>query len=75
VFHDSCELWLPFIAILDELLLVVEQLFVEESRILVVWTLDDGVDWASLLAKATEDALCHIDVVFCGAAGAIGSWL
>ena len=75
MFHDSRELWLPLVAILNELLLVVEQLFVEESRVFVVWPLDDGVDWACLLTKATEDALRHIDVVFCGAAGAIWSWL
>ena len=61
--HDSRQLWLPLVAILNELLLVVEELLVQEGRVLEVGALDDGIDGASLLTEATEDALGHIDVV------------
>ena len=73
--HDSGELGLPLVAILDELLLVVEELLVEEGSVLKVWSLDDSIDWAGLLAESTENALGHIDVVLGGTARAVWSWL
>lgn len=36
-----------------------------DSRVFIVWSLDDGVDWASLLAEATVNTLSHIDVISC----------
>ena len=74
-FHDSGQLGLPLVAILDELLLVVEKLLVKEGRVFEVGALDDGVDRAGLLAEATEDALGHVDVVLGRTARAIRSRL
>ena len=47
----------------------------QKCRIFEVWSLNDGINWASLLAEATENALGHIDVVLGSSSGAIGSWL
>ena len=54
---------LPAISICKQLLLVVQQLLVAEGGVLKVWSLDDGIDRTSLLAKSAVDALCHVDVV------------
>ena len=69
--HDSSKLRLPFVSVLDQLLLVVEELLVEEGRVLEVGTFDDCINGARLLAEAAKDALGHIDVVLSGSAGAI----
>ena len=74
-FHDTCELGLPLVTVLNKLLLVVEQLLVQESGVLEVGALNNGVDGASLLAESTEDALGHIDVVLGSSTGAIRSGL
>ena len=66
---------LPFVTVFDQLLLIVEQLFVEERRVLVVGALDDGINRAGLLAETAEDALGHVDIVFGGATRAIRTWL
>ena len=47
----------------------------EESGVLKVRALDDGVDGAGLLAETTENALCHVDVVLGGSTRAVGSGL
>jgi hypothetical protein len=47
----------------------------EECRVLEVRTLDDGINWASLLAEATEDAFGHIDIIFSCPSRSIWSWL
>ena len=47
----------------------------EEGGVLEVWSLDDSIDWAGLLAETAENTLSHIDVVLGGSSGAIGSWL
>jgi len=73
--HDSRELGLPFVTVFDQLLFVVEKLFVQERCVLKVGPFDDCVNGASFLAEAAENALGHVDIVFCGAAGAIGSGL
>ena len=73
--HDSRELGLPLVSVIDKLLLVVKQLLVEECRVFEVGALDNGVDGASLLAEAAENALGHVDVVLGRATGAIGSRL
>src|SRR5918995_409527 len=65
------DLALPAVAVVQELLLVVEQLFARLDRELVVRTLHDGVHRAGLLAIATVDALHHVDVVAGGAARAV----
>lgn len=66
--HDSRKLGLPFVAVFDQLLLVVQELLVQKCRVLVVRSLDDGINGACLLAEATEDALSHIDIVLSGTA-------
>ena len=68
-------MWLPFITVFDQLLLVIEQLFVQESRVLKVRSFNNGVYWASLLAETTEDALGHVDIILGRAARAVWSGL
>ena len=74
-FHNSCKLWLPFVTVLQKLRLIVEQLLVEECRVLEVGALHDSVDWASFLAEATKDAFSHVNIVFSGSSGTVWSWL
>ena len=57
---------LPLVSVAEQLLLVVVELFVCEGSILVVGTLDNGVNGAGLLAVPAIDALGHIDVVSSG---------
>lgn len=47
----------------------------QKCGVLEVGALHDGVDWASFLAEATENALGHIDVVLGSPSRAIWSWL
>jgi len=70
-FHNSRELGLPLVTVLDQLLLVVKKLLVKECRVFKVRAFNNSIDWASLLAEPTKDALCHVDVVLGGAARAI----
>src|SRR5215207_5697653 len=65
------ELAFPAGAVVEELVLVVEQLLAGLDRELVVRPLDDGVDRTGFLAEAAIDALHHVDVVAGGAAGAV----
>src|SRR5215218_4735634 len=65
------ELAFPAGAVVEELVLVVEQLLAGLDRELVVRPLDDGVDRAGLLAEAAVDAFHHVDVVAGGPAGAV----
>ena len=74
-FHDSCKLWLPFVTIFDQLLLVVKKLLVKECGVLVVGTLDNSIDGAGLLAETAENALGHVDVVLGRAARSVRSRL
>lgn len=67
----SSQLWLPLITIRQQLLLVVQQLLSRLSRVLGVWRLDNGIDWAGLLAETAVDALGHVNVVAGGAAGSV----
>lgn len=55
--------------------LVVQQLLAGLGRVLGVGALDDGINGTRLLAEAAVDALCHVDVVAGGAAGAVGALL
>src|SRR5262249_1070302 len=63
----------PALAILQQLLLVVEQLLAGLGGELEVRALYDGIDRAGLLAEAAIDALGHVDVVARGAAAAVGA--
>ena len=54
---------LPFVAISNELLLIVEKFLVPECGVLEVRSFNDGVNRTGFLAKAAEDALGHIDVI------------
>ena len=47
----------------------------KECRILEVWSLDNGVYWAGLLAIAAENAFGEVDVVLSSSSGAVRSWL
>lgn len=60
---------------MQQLLLVVKQLFSGLGGVLGVGALDNGVDGARLLAEAAVDALGHVDVVAGRAAGAVSALL
>src|SRR5665811_873113 len=53
---------LPAVAIREQAFLVVVELLGCLGRELEVWSQDDGVDRAGLLAKAAVDAFHHVDV-------------
>ena len=74
-FDVGGELDLPTIAVEQQLLLVVEELLARLRRVLEVGPLDDRVHWARLLAEATEDALCHVDIVARRASRAVSARL
>jgi hypothetical protein len=65
------QFYLPLVTVVQQLLLVVQQLLVGLGRVLVVWTLNDSIDWARLLAEPAVDALCHVNVVPRCPAGAV----
>ena len=73
--HDSRELRLPLVTVFDELLFVVKELLMQECRVLEVRAFDNGINWASFLAEAAEDALGHVDVILGRTARAIGTRL
>ena len=73
--HDSRELGLPLVSVLNQLFLVVQELFVQECRVLVVRSFDNGINRACLLTESAEDALSHIDIVLGGTTRAIRSRL
>src|SRR5476649_185550 len=65
------DLAFPAVAVREQLVLVVLQLFARLGRELEVRTLDDRVDRAGFLAEAAVDAFGHVDVVARRAAAAI----
>src|ERR1700730_7910608 len=65
------DLGLPTVAVLQQLLLVVEQLLMRLGRELEVRPLDDRIDRTRFLAIAAIDAFRHINVVTGGAPAAI----
>jgi hypothetical protein len=67
-------LWLPLVTVLNKLFLIIEKLLMEICGVLKVRSLNDSINRASLLAKAAENALSHVDIVLCGTAGAIRTW-
>src|SRR5688500_5145856 len=69
--HVAGDLTLPAGAVVEELLLVVEQLLASLDGELVIRPLHDGVDRARLLAVTAINTLHHVDVVAGGAAGAV----
>jgi len=64
---------LPSITIGKKLFLVVQQLLVIFGRKLKVGSLHDGIHWACFLAKATVNALGHVNVVLGCAATVVGT--
>ena len=74
-FNVSCNLSLPLITVVQQLLLVVQQLLVGLRGELKVGALHDGVDGAGLLAEAAVDALGHVNVVSRGSPGPIAPLL
>ena len=74
-FHNSCKLRLPFITIFQQFGLIVKELLVEEGWVLEVRTFHDCVNWASFLTEATENAFCHINIIFSSSSRSVWSWL
>src|SRR5712671_3226174 len=65
------DLAFPAVAVRDQALLVVIELFARLGRELEIRAFHDGVDRAGLLAHAAIDAFHHVDVVAGGAARAV----
>src|SRR5690242_14129154 len=65
------DLRFPAVAIGEQLLLVVEELLVGLGGVLEVWSLDNCVDRAGLLAQPAIDAFRHVDIVTRRAAAAV----
>mmetsp|Transcript_580 Transcript_580/g.768 ORF Transcript_580/g.768 Transcript_580/m.768 type:complete len:231 (+) Transcript_580:153-845(+) len=63
---------LPTVTVFQKLLFIVQQLFVCLCGVLKVGTLNNRINWASLLAETTENALGHVDIVASGSARSIG---
>lgn len=55
--------YFPFIAISQELLLVIKQLFMSLRRKFKIGSLNNSVDWTGLLAVAAVNALRHVDII------------
>src|SRR5258708_4880240 len=65
------DLALPAVAVGQELLLVIVELFARFGGELEVRSFDDGIDRAGFLAEAAVDAFVHVDVVARGAARSV----
>src|SRR3569832_3020546 len=70
-FQVARDLALPAVAVLEQLVLVVEQIFAGLGGELGVRAFDDGVHRTGFLAVAAVDAARHVDVVARGAAAAV----
>lgn len=66
---------LPLVTVRQQLLLVVQQLLVSLRRELKVWTHDDRIHGACLLAETAVDALGHVDIVPSRSAAAVSTRL
>jgi len=71
----SRNLRLPLVAVVKQLLLVVQQLLVRLGGELKVGPLDDGVHRARLLTEAAIDALGHVDVITRCTSRTVGAFL
>src|ERR1700683_5037650 len=69
------DLSLPAVAIRQQLVLVVEQLFAGLGGEFEIGPFDDGVDRAGFLAEAAIDAFGHVDVVPGRTPAAVGARL
>jgi hypothetical protein len=67
------DLALPAVAVRQEFVLVVVELFARLGRELEVRPLDDGVHRARLLAQPAIDAFHHVDIIAGGAPRAVGA--
>src|SRR5216683_6222873 len=65
------DLSFPTVAVRQQLVLVVEQLFARLGGEFEIGALDDRIDRTGFLAEAAIDAFRHVDVVARGAAAAI----
>merc|ERR1711862_837696 len=74
-FNISCNLSLPFVSIVQQLLLVVKQLLVRLRAELKVRSLNNGINRAGLLTESTIDALGHVNIVSCCSSSSICSLL
>lgn len=57
------QLLFPLVTVLQQLLLVVQQLFTCLCRVFHVWRLHDSIHRARLLAVPTVNAFCHVNIV------------
>src|SRR6186713_2635843 len=69
--HVLRDLALPAVAVREQTLLVVVELFARFGRELEVGAFDDRIDRAGFLAQSAIDALHHVDVVARGAPRAV----
>lgn len=67
------DLRLPLVTVAEQLFLVVEQLLVCLCGKLKVRSLNDGINWTCLLAKATVNTLRHVNVITSRSSAAIGA--
>src|SRR5262245_10401658 len=68
VFRD---LAFPAVAVREQTLLVIIELFARLGREFEIWAFDDGINRTSFLTEPAIDALHHVDVVTRRAAGAV----
>lgn len=64
-------LLLPLVSIIEQLLLIIEQLFMCLSGELKVWALYYGIYRAGLLAEPTVDTFGHVNIISCGSPASI----
>jgi hypothetical protein len=62
-FNITGKLRLPSVSVGEKLLLAVEQFFVINGCILIIWAFHDGINWAGLLTVSTINAFGHVDIV------------
>src|SRR5271170_2769870 len=67
----ASDLTLPSRAVLQQPVLVIVEFLTGLDGEFRVRPLDNGIDRAGLLAKTAVDAFDHVNVVACGAAGAV----
>lgn len=59
----GCDFGFPFVTVVEELLLVVEQLFVRLRGKLEIRPFNDSIDWTGFLTEPAVDTFRHIDIV------------
>jgi len=68
-------LFLPFVAVRKQLLLIVQEFFVRLGRKFVVGPFHNRIHWACLGAESAVNALGHVNVVTNGSTGTVLAFL